>query len=68
VPGFFVLAVFGIFQVGGEDYGGLVVGGADGEGVPGVGGDGPLTGKSQVEREEIFGKGFLAMGLLGMTK
>lgn len=39
MPGFFVAGVFGIFQVGGEDYGGLVVGGADGEDVPGVGGD-----------------------------
>ena len=32
-------AVFGFFEVGGEDYGGLAVGGADGEDVPGVGGD-----------------------------
>jgi|HubBroStandDraft_6_1064221.scaffolds.fasta_scaffold08018_2 hypothetical protein len=39
VPGFFVGAVFGTFEVGGEDYCGLVVGGADGEDVPGVGGD-----------------------------
>ena len=39
MPGFFVGAVFGFFQVGREDYGGLVVGGADGEDVPGVGGD-----------------------------
>ena len=39
MPGFFVGAVFGIFEVGGEDYCGLLVGGADGEDVPGVGGD-----------------------------
>jgi hypothetical protein len=39
VPGFFVAAVFGFFQVRGEDDGGLVVGGEDGKDVPGVGGD-----------------------------
>ena len=39
MPGFLVGAVFGIFEVGGEDYCGLVIGGADGEDVPGVGGD-----------------------------
>jgi hypothetical protein len=39
MPGFLVGGVFGFFQVGGENYGGLVVGGADGEDVPGVGGD-----------------------------
>ena len=39
MPGFFVKGVFGIFQVGGEDYCRLVVGGGDGEDVPGVGGD-----------------------------
>ena len=38
VPGFFVLAVLGFGEVGGEDYYGLVVGGSDGEDVPGVGG------------------------------
>ena len=39
VPGFLVFAVFGFLQVRGEDYGGLASGGADGEDVPGVGGD-----------------------------
>jgi hypothetical protein len=39
VPGFLVLAVFGFLEVRGEDDGGLVVGGADGEDIPGVGGD-----------------------------
>ena len=39
MPGFLVGAVFGFLEVGGEDDGGLVVGGEDGEDVPGVGGD-----------------------------
>ncbi len=39
VPGFFVEAVFGFFQVGRQDYCRLAVGGKDGEDVPGVGGD-----------------------------
>ncbi|MGA7503546.1 MAG: hypothetical protein WBW57_05405, partial [Candidatus Sulfotelmatobacter sp.] len=39
MPGFFVLAVLGLLQVRGEDDGGLVVGGADGEDIPEVGGD-----------------------------
>jgi hypothetical protein len=39
VPGFLVGAVLGFGEVRGEDDYGLVVGGADGEDVPGVGGD-----------------------------
>ena len=39
MPGFFVLSIFGIFEVRGEDDGGLVVGGEDGEDVPSVDGD-----------------------------
>jgi len=39
MPGFFVLSIFGIFEVRGEDDGGLVVGGEDGKDVPSVGGD-----------------------------
>jgi hypothetical protein len=39
MPGLFVQGVFGFFEVRGEDDGGLVVGGEDGEDVPGVGGD-----------------------------
>ena len=39
MPGFLVLAIFGFLEVGGEDDGGLVVGGEDGEDVPGVDGD-----------------------------
>ena len=43
VPGFLVLAVFGFLEMRGDDDGGLVVGGEDGEDVPGVGGDDPST-------------------------
>ena len=39
MPGLLIWAVFGFGEVRGEDYGGLVVGGADGEDVPGVDGD-----------------------------
>ena len=39
MPGFFVGGVFGIFQVRGEDDGGLLVGGEDGKDIPDVGGD-----------------------------
>ena len=39
MPGFLVGAVLGFGEVRGEDDYGLVVGGADGEDVPGVGGD-----------------------------
>ena len=39
MPGFFVLGVFGIFAVGGEEDVGLVVGGGQGEDVEGVDGD-----------------------------
>jgi hypothetical protein len=41
VPGFLVGAVLGFGEVGGEDDYWLVVGGADGEDLPGVGGDDP---------------------------
>src|ERR1039458_2640942 len=39
MPGFFVLGVFGILAVGGEEDVGLVVGGGEGEDVEDVGGD-----------------------------
>ena len=39
VPGFFVLGVFGVLAVGGEEDVGLVVGGAQGEDVEDVWGD-----------------------------
>lgn len=39
MPGFFVLGVFGVLAVGGEEDVGLVVGGGEGEDVEGVGGD-----------------------------
>ena len=39
MPGFLILAVLGFGEVRGEDDYGLVVGGADGEDVPGVDGD-----------------------------
>jgi hypothetical protein len=39
MPGFFVLGVFGILAVGGEEDVGLGVGGGEGEDVEGVGGD-----------------------------
>jgi hypothetical protein len=39
MPGFLVLAVLGFGEVRGEDYYGLIVGGADGEDVPGADGD-----------------------------
>ncbi len=39
MPSFFVLGVFGIWAVGGEEDVGLVVGGGEGEDVEGVGGD-----------------------------
>src|SRR5580700_3947233 len=39
MPGFFVLGVFGVLAVGGEEDVGLVVGGGEGEDVEGIGGD-----------------------------
>ena len=39
MPGFLVGAVLGFGEMGGEDDYGLVVGGADGEDVPGIYGD-----------------------------
>jgi len=47
VPGVLVGAVFGVGEVGGEGDDGLVVGGAEGEDVPGVGGD--YQGGEEVE-------------------
>jgi hypothetical protein len=39
VPGFEVVGVFGVFAVRGKQDVGLVVGGGDGEDIPGIGGD-----------------------------
>jgi hypothetical protein len=51
MPGFFVLGVFGVWAVGGEEDVGLVVGGGEGEDVEGVGGD-------YISRKEVdFGGG-----------
>jgi hypothetical protein len=47
MPGFLVGAVLGFGEVRGEDDYGLVVGGADGEDVPGV--DGDYQGGEEVE-------------------
>jgi len=58
VPGFLVFAVLGFFQVGREDYRGLVSCGADGEDVPGVGGDdvgGDDVGGDEVELRGAVG-------------
>jgi len=41
VPGFLIFAVFGFFRVAGEDDSGLIVGGEDGQYMPGVGGKEP---------------------------
>lgn len=47
MPGFFVLGVFGVLAVWGEEDVGLVVGGGEGEDVEGVGGD--YVGGEQVD-------------------